>query len=66
VLYNVECITLYGDNYIDMVTPLLDGDIIQVFTDDSYFISQDRKHPTKFGAQYYARILDLSFISENR
>ena len=66
LLHNAECKALYGDNYIDMITPLLEGDRIQVFTDDSYFISQDGKHLTKYGAQYYARILDLSFISEIR
>ena len=53
----------YGDRYIDMISPLLDEyGQIQVFTDDGFFISQDCKHLTKQGAQYYARILDLSFL----
>ena len=53
----------YGDRYIDMISPLLDGDgQIQVFTDDGFFISQDCRHLTKQGAQYYAGILDLSFL----
>lgn len=54
----------FGDHYIDMISPLLDKDgQIRVFTDDGFFISQDCKHLTKQGAQYYARILDLRFLS---
>lgn len=53
---------IYGNHYIDMITPLLDENRISVFTDDHFYISQDCRHLTKQGAQYYSRILDLSFI----
>lgn len=62
ILHNNALRGIYGDHYIDMITPLLDGDELSVFTDDGYYISQDCRHLTKQGAQYYARILDLSFI----
>lgn len=52
----------YGNHYIDMISPLMTGNCISVFTDDNYYISQDCRHLTKYGAQYYSRILDLSFI----
>lgn len=55
----------YGDHYIDMIGAVQDKDgLVRVFTDDHYFISQDCRHLTKFGAQYYARIMDLSWITE--
>ena len=55
---------IYGDNYIDMITPLIDeNNKIRIFTDDNYYISQDCKHLTKQGAQYYSRILNLSFLT---
>jgi len=57
----------YGEHYIDMTEPLLiNKNEIRVFTEDHYFISQDCKHLTRFGARYYSEILDLSFITENR
>lgn len=55
----------YGDHYIDMIGAVQDKDgLVRVFTDNHYFISQDCRHLTKFGAQYYARIMDLSWITE--
>lgn len=55
----------YGDHYIDMIGAVQDKDgLVRVFTDDRHFISQDCRHLTKFGAQYYARIMDLSWITE--
>lgn len=56
----------YGSHYIDMIGPLLEGNRIAVFTDDHYYISQDGRHLTKYGARYYSRILDLSFIAEKK
>lgn len=53
----------YGEHYIDMIGAVQEQDgTVRVFTDDHYFISQDCRHLTKYGAQYYARILDLSWI----
>lgn len=55
----------YGDHYIDMIGVVQNKDgSVRVFTDDKYFISQDCRHLTKYGAQYYARSLDLSWITE--
>lgn len=53
----------YGDHYIDMITPVLSKDgKIRVFTDEQHFISQDCRHLSMFGAQYYAKVLDLSML----
>lgn len=55
----------YGDHYIDMIGAVQDKDgSVRVFTDNHYFISQDCRHLTKFGAQYYAKIMDLQWITE--
>lgn len=35
---------------------------IRVFSDSNMYISQDTKHLTQGGAQYYAKILDLKEI----
>lgn len=53
----------YGDHYIDMIGAVQNKDgSVRVFTNDHYFISQDCRHLTKYGAKYYARIMDLSWI----
>lgn len=53
----------YGARFVDMITPMLvDENRVRVFTEDNKFISQDCRHLTKFGAKYYARILDLDSI----
>lgn len=55
----------YGDHYINMIEAVQNEDgSVKVFTDDQHFISQDCRHLTQYGAQYYARILDLSWIAE--
>lgn len=64
ILHNNAFKGIYGNRYIDMITPVLDGNKISVFTDDGYYISQDCRHLTKEGTLYYARILDLSFLSK--
>lgn len=67
ILHNNALKGVYGDHYIDMISPLLDEDEqIQVFTDDHFYISQDCRHLTKQGAQYYSRILDLEFLLQKR
>lgn len=54
---------LYGEHYIDMITPVLaSNNEIYVFTDDHKFISQDCSHLTQAGAQYYSKILDIEGI----
>lgn len=55
----------YGDHYIDMIKPVQNEDgSIRVFTDDQHFISQDCRHLTQYGAKYYAKILDLQWITD--
>lgn len=63
ILNNNALRGIYGDHYIDMISPLLDrNNRIKVFSDDRFYISQDCKHLTKQGAKYYSRILDLDFL----
>ena len=53
----------YGDHYINLMQAVTDeSGMVQVFTDDNKFISQDCRHLTKAGAQYYSRILDMESI----
>lgn len=55
----------YGNHYIDMIAPVQKSDgSVRVFTDDLHFISQDCRHLTRYGAKYYAKIIDLSWIAE--
>jgi len=62
VLQNNAMRGIYGTHYIDMIGPLIEGNDIKVFSDDNFYISQDCWHLTKYGAQYYSRILDLEFL----
>ena len=56
----------WGDDYIDLITPALVGDgQVRVFTDDQRYISQDCRHLTQAGAQWYAKILDWESIFNN-
>jgi peptidoglycan/LPS O-acetylase OafA/YrhL len=49
---------LWGDRYIDLITPVINRQMkVPVYTDDCKFISQDTDHLTEAGAKYYARIL---------
>ena len=57
---NEKRIEEWGNHYIDLIEPVLDGDNVKVFTDDNRFISQDCRHLTEAGAEYYARLLDFS------
>lgn len=53
----------FGAKYIDMLGPVSNPDgSIRIFTDEGMFISPDCHHLTVYGAQYYARHLDLSSI----
>lgn len=53
----------YKDHYIDMIGAVqLDDGTVAVFTPDGRLISQDCRHLTHAGAQYYAEIMDLSWI----
>jgi len=56
---NEQLKAIYPDNYIDMIEMVkqIDGRV-RVFTSDGHFISQDCRHLTKAGAQYYAEMMD--------
>lgn len=56
---NKEWKSQWEDDYIDLLTPsLVDKTHVKVFTDDKQYISQDCRHLTQAGAQWYARILN--------
>lgn len=60
---NAEWKKQWGNNYIDLLTPsLVDNQHVRVFTDDKRYISQDCRHLTQAGAQWYAKILDWKSI----
>ena len=65
--HNNELKSRFGTHYIDLLEPIMQSDgEINVFTDDRKYISQDCKHLTKSGAQYYARIIPFSqFFSDD-
>lgn len=55
----------YGNHYIDMIAFIQESDgLVRAFTDDLHLISRDCGHLTQYGARYYARIIDLSWITE--
>lgn len=58
--------TIYSDCFIDMIGLVQKKNgKIPVFTEDGRFISQDCRHLTKAGAQYYASLIDLkSFLKK--
>lgn len=49
----------WKEKYIDMIDILKTDNRIRVFTDTNMFISQDTRHLTQAGAQYYAKLLNL-------
>lgn len=56
----------YSKCFIDMIAMVQQPNgNVRVFTDDGMFISQDCRHLTKAGAQYYAKLIDWNrFINE--
>ena len=56
-----EELHFWGDErLVDFIAPVIDkAGCMPVFTDDEKYISQDCRHLTKAGAQYYAKILPL-------
>ena len=56
----------FGPWFVDMLkVAARDDGCVAVFTDDHKLISQDCKHLTRAGAQYYARRLDIRSLLEN-
>ena len=56
----------YSKCFIDMIAMVQQANgNVRVFTDDGKFISQDCRHLTKAGAQYYAKLIDWKrFVSD--
>ena len=55
--------SLWGERYVDFIDEVLqDNGEVSVFTDDGRYISQDCRHLTQAGAQYYARLFDFGAI----
>lgn len=51
---------IFGDHFINLMAPIMkDETNAYVFTDDHKYISQDCRHLTQMGAQFYARTLDI-------
>ena len=49
----------YPDIYVDMIEMVMQPDgKVRVFSEDGRFISQDCRHLTKAGAQYYASLFE--------
>ncbi len=53
----------FGKHYISMMVPVMSDEThVRVFTDDNKYISQDCRHLTQAGAQYYSRIIGIDSI----
>ena len=50
---------IYSDIYVDLIEMLSqpNGEV-RVFSDDGRFISQDCRHLTKAGGQYFVKLID--------
>lgn len=60
---NDEWAKQWGTNYINFVEiAMMDNGKVRVFTEDGKFISQDCRHLTREGAQWYARVIDWDDI----
>lgn len=54
---------IWGDKYIDFIEPVLqDNGEVSAFTSDGKYISQDCRHLTRAGAQYYAQLFNFTSI----
>ncbi|WP_295093833.1 acyltransferase family protein [Ruminococcus sp.] len=61
--HNIDIKEKFGNHFIDLMQPVMIDDVhVKLFTDDNKFMSQDCRHLTQSGAQYYARILDIGSI----
>ena len=55
----------YGSHFVNLMEPIMsDTKHARVFTDNNKYISQDCRHLTQAGAQYYARVLKLDWLLE--
>jgi len=61
---NKELKSIWGEQYIDLIELISDStEKVLIFTPDSKFISYDTYHFTKFGAIYYAHILEDKLLN---
>lgn len=63
MIQNEQSTALYNDHYVDMIEVVrVDDRKVRVFTDEHMFISQDCKHLTQAGAQFYADRIDIGTL----
>ena len=63
-LANVQARAAWGDRYLDLLEPLKDANgQVPVFTPACRFISQDTRHLTRAGAQYFAEMFEAEIES---
>ena len=61
---NNELKSIWGEQYIDLIELVSDStEKVLVFTPDLKFISQDTVHFTKFGAIYFANLLEEKLLN---
>ena len=54
----------FAPRFIDLISPLSDAaNCVPVFTPEGRFISQDTRHLTRAGAQYYATVLEQVLVA---
>ena len=54
----------WGGRYVDLIGKIMDGDeTVPVFTPSRKFISQDCRHLTRAGAEYFAQLFDAELGS---
>ena len=52
----------WGEKYIDLIGLISDpDDKVLVFTPEGKYISQDTRHLTKYGAVFFANLVDSKF-----
>ena len=55
---------VWGDKYIDYIEKVIDeNQMVPVFAPSKKFISQDCRHFTKAGAQYFAQLFENKLAS---
>ena len=63
IAFNNQMKEKYGEHYVDMLSYVIQGENrVRVFTEDGRYISQDCRHLTRAGAQYYAEKIDLNWL----
>lgn len=67
IAFNREMAAKYGDHFIDILSYAMQDDKhVRVFSDDNRYLSQDCRHLTRAGAQFFAQKIDLSWIISDK